>query len=327
MPYSNEIVRKARAELASRKADHESRMNYRLQEAYAKVPRIREIDGLLRKSMALAMQAAFQTGADAKAAMEEVKQANLALQEEKKILIARHFGPGYLDETPICPKCGGSGYIGSVMCQCLRELCRRQQEKEVALLGDSGQHFGAFRLDFYSDRPDPKTGISPRAIMSRGFDICREYAQNFSVNSGNLLFNGGTGLGKTFLSACIAREVAAKGFSVAYETASHLFSKLEKHRFHPDEQTAQEVKRINDCDLLIIDDLGTELPGQFVTAALYALVNDRLLAGKPMVISTNLNIKEIRERYSPQIGSRLYGSFEQIAFVGQDIRVLKNRGF
>lgn len=327
MPYSNEIVRKARAELASRKADHESRMNYRLQEAYAKVPRIREIDGLLRKSMALAMQAAFQTGADAKTAMEEVKQANLALQEEKKILIARHFGPGYLDETPICPKCGGSGYIGSVMCQCLRELCRRQQEKEVALLGDSGQHFGAFRLDFYSDRPDPKTGISPRAIMSRGFDICREYAQNFSVNSGNLLFNGGTGLGKTFLSACIAREVAAKGFSVAYETASHLFSKLEKHRFHPDEQTAQEVKRINDCDLLIIDDLGTELPGQFVTAALYALVNDRLLAGKPMVISTNLNIKEIRERYSPQIGSRLYGSFEQIAFVGQDIRVLKNRGF
>ena len=327
MPYSNEIVRKARAELASRKADHESQTLARLHNAYAKVPRIKQIDILLRKSMAVAMQTVFQTGSDAKAAMEEVKQANLALQEEKKALIEQHFGSGYLDEKPICPKCGGSGYIGTFMCQCLQDLCRQMQEKEIALLADEGQHFGAFRLDYYSDRPDPKTGISPRAIMSRGFDFCRDYAENFTLASGNLLFNGGTGLGKTFLSACIAREVAAKGYSVAYETASHLFSKLEKHRFHPDEETALDAKRLNECDLLIIDDLGTELPGQFVTAALYTLVNDRLLAGKPMVISTNLNIKEIRERYSHQIGSRLSGSFEQIAFVGQDIRVLKNRGF
>ena len=326
MPYSNEIVRKARAELASRKADHESRMNARLREAYEKVPRIRQIDILLRKSMAAAAQAAFVKGEDAKVAMEAVKQANLRLQAEKKELIEENFGAGWLDETSICPKCGGTGYIGTFMCQCLRELCRAEQEKEVALLADPGQHFGAFRLDLYSDRPDPKTGISPRAIMSRGYDICRDYAENFAPNSGNLLFNGGTGLGKTFLSACIAREVAAKGYSVAYETASHLFSKLEKHRFHPDEETYLEVKRLNECDLLIVDDLGTELPGQFVTAALYALLNDRLLAKKPMVISTNLNIEEIGQRYSPQIKSRLQGSFRLLPFVGQDIRVLLNRG-
>ena len=325
MAYSNEVVRKARAELASRKADHESRTLARLHDAYAKVPRIREIDILLRKSMALAMQTVFQTGSDAKAAMEEVKQANLALQAEKKALIEANFGPGYLDETPICPKCGGSGYIGSYMCQCLRELCRQQQEKEVALLANDGQHFGAFRLDYYSDRPDPKTGISPRAIMARGYDICRDYAEHFSPASGNLLFNGGTGLGKTFLSACIAREVAAQGYSVAYETAAHLFGKLEKNRFHPDEETAEQVKRLNECDLLIIDDLGTELPGQFVTAALYTLVNDRLLAGKPMVISTNLTIDELGQRYSPQIRSRFQGSFQLLPFVGQDIRVLLNR--
>ena len=327
MAYSNEVVRKARAELASRKADHESQINARLHEAYTKVPRIRQIDTMLRKSMALAMQAVFQTGGDAKVAMEEVKQANLALQEEKKQLIELHFGAGYLDETPLCPKCGGSGYIGTFMCQCLQDLCRQQQEKEVALLSNAGQHFGAFRLDYYSDRPDPKTGISPRAIMSRGFDICRDYAEHFSASSGNLLFNGGTGLGKTFLSACIAREAAAKGYSVAYETAAHLFSKMEKHRFHPDEETALEAKRLQECDLLIIDDLGTELPGQFVTAALYTLINDRLLAGKPMVISTNLTIEEVGQRYSPQIRSRLQGSFRLLPFVGQDIRVLKNRGF
>ena len=327
MPYSNEIVRKARAVLASRKADHESRTLARLHEAYAKVPRIKEIDILLRKSMAVAMQAAFQKGGDAKAAMEEVKQANLALQEEKKALIAQHFGPGYLDENPICPKCGGSGYVGTFMCQCLRDLCRQEQEKEVALLSNDGQHFGAFRLDYYSDRPDPKTGISPRAIMSRGFDICRDYAENFTPASGNLLPNGGTGLGKTFLSACIAREVAAKGYSVAYETASHLFTKMERHRFHPDETTALDMKRLNECDLLIIDDLGTELPGQFVTAALYTLVNDRLLAGKPMVVSTNLILDEVAQRYSPQIRSRLEGNFKVIPFIGQDIRVMKNRGY
>ena len=327
MAYSNEVVRKARAELASRKADHESQMLARLHDAYAKVPRIKEIDGLLRRSMAVAMQVVFQTGSDAKAAMEEVKQANLALQAEKKALIEANFGEGFLDETPICPKCGGTGYIGTFMCQCLRDLCRQQQEKEVALLADDGQHFGAFRLDYYSDRPDPKTGISPRAIMARGFDICREYAQNFSSASGNLLFNGGTGLGKTFLSACIAREVAAKGYSVAYETASHLFSKMEKHRFHPDEETAQEYKRFFECDLLIVDDLGTELPGQFVTSALYTLLNDRLMAKKAMLVSTNLTVEELGKRYSPQIRSRFQGSFQQLPFVGQDIRVMLNRGF
>ena len=101
---------------------------------------------------------------------------------------------------------------------------------------------------------------------------------------------------------------------------------MEKHRFHPDEQTAQEVKRFDECDLLIIDDLGTELPGQFVTAALYTLVNDRLLAGKPMVVSTNLTLDEAEKRYSPQIRSRLQGSFRLLPFVGQDIRVLKKPG-
>ena len=138
MAYSNEVVRKARAELASRKADHESQTLDRLQRAYAAVPRIREIDNLLRRSMAVAMQTVFQTGGDAQKAMAEVKQANLSLQAERKALIEANFGPGYLDETPICPHCGGSGYIGTSMCRCLKELCRREQEKEVALLADAG---------------------------------------------------------------------------------------------------------------------------------------------------------------------------------------------
>ena len=121
--------------------------------------------------------------------------------------------------------------------------------------------------------------------------------------------------------------MAAKGYSVAYETASHLFSKMEKHRFHPDEETAQEYQRFFSCDLLIIDDLGTELPGQFVTSALYTLLNDRLMDRKAMLVSTNLTVEELGKRYSPQIRSRFQGSFQQLPFVGQDIRVMLNRGF
>ena len=149
---------------------------------------------------------------------------------------------------------------------------------------------------------------------------------NFSLNAGNLLFIGGTGLGKTFLSACIARAVADRGYSVVYETAGHLFSKLEQAKFGGSEEARREIAKYNTCDLLILDDLGTEMPGQFVTAALYGLLNDRLLANKPMVISTNLNVDELTRRYSPQIASRLHGSFNRLTFVGEDIRVLKNRG-
>ena len=327
MAYSAEVMARARERLAQAKADRESENRQHLQQAYEKLPRLQEIDRQLRLTMATAAQVVFSQGGDAVAAMEQVKQENLSLQEERRALIEANFEEGFLDDAPICHRCGGNGYLGANMCECLQELCRQEQRKELTILSGGRETFSQFRLDYYSDRPDPKTGTSPRAIMSRGFDICREYAQNFNPASGNLLFNGGTGLGKTFLSACIAREVAIQGYSVAYETASHLFAKLEKHRFHPDEETAQEMKRLNDCDLLIIDDLGTELPGQFVTAALYTLLNDRLLAGKPMVVSTNLNMAEVGQRYSPQIRSRLEGSFQLLPFVGQDIRVLKNRGY
>ncbi len=325
MAYSADIVRRARQALAGAKADRESLQQARLQQVYAAVPRVKEIDILLRKSMALAAQAAFLGGSDGVAAMEEVRQANLSLQAEKKALIEAAFPADFLDESPICPHCGGSGYMGTAMCSCLRELCRRELTKELSLLACGEQLFRDFHLEYYPDTVDPKFGVSPRAIMTRTLETCRKYAEEFTPASGNLLFNGGTGLGKTFLSACIAREVAQKGYSVAYDSAQHLFTKLEKDRFSPDETTRLETQKLQNWDLLILDDLGTELTGNFVIAALYSLVNDRLLAGKPMIISTNLTITEIQKRYSPQIASRLQGSFQMLPFAGQDIRVLKNK--
>ena len=325
MAYSSDVVRRARNRLDSMKADRESLQESRLQEIYEKLPRVREIDKQLRSSMVLAVQASFTKGQDSADALAQVRQANLALQAERKELIAGNFPLEYLDESPICPLCGGAGYIGATMCRCLTELCRQEQKKELSLLSCGEHRFQDFSLDYYSGEKAPNQVASPRAIMTRTLEVCRKYAENFSKTSGNLLFNGGTGLGKTFLSACIACDVAEKGYSVAYESAPHLFSKLEKNRFHPSEDSAQAVAKLENSDLLIIDDLGTELPSQFVVASLYTLVNDRLLAGKATVISTNLNISEIAQRYSPQIASRLQGHYQLLPFVGQDIRVLKNR--
>ena len=216
--------------------------------------------------------------------------------------------------------------MGSAMCRCLTDLCRQEQMKDLRQLTTGQERFDTFRLDYYPDRVDRNYGASPRTIMERNLQICRRFADTFGAGTGNLLFVGGTGLGKTFLSACIANAVADKGFSVTYESAPQLFSKLEKNRFNPDAQSRADAESISACDLLIIDDLGTELPGNFVTAALYSLLNDRLLSGKSMVVSTNLNVEEIARRYSPQIASRLQGSFKGLTFVGDDIRVMKSSG-
>jgi len=326
MGYSMEVMQRARARLAAAKADRESENQQHLQDAYTRLPRLKEIDRQLRLTMAMAAQAVFSSGGDVNAAMEEAKNRNLSLQRERETLVKMYFEEGYLDDSPICDRCGGSGYVGSAMCECLAELCRQEQKKELTFLNVGRETFDQFRLDYYPDRIDPKFGVNVRTVMEKTYQTCRRYAYGFTEKSGNLLFSGDTGLGKTFLSSCIARAVADRGFSVVYESAGHLFSKLERAKFSGDEQAREEVKKYNECDLLIVDDLGTEMPGQFTTAALYALVNDRLLAGKAMIISTNLNTDDLSRRYSAQIASRLRGSFTRVAFLGDDIRVKKNWG-
>ena len=327
MAYSAEIIQKARRRLEEKKADKESVYRQHLQQAYAQVPRLRQIDIQLRNSMAQAAKAAFTQGVDAVAVMEQVKQENLALQCEYGALVQANFQPDFLDDSPVCSHCGGNGYIGSTMCSCLADLCMQEQRRQIANLTTGAERFDAFRLDYYTDRIDRNYGTSPRVLMEKTLNYCRQYAASFTPGLGNLLFTGGTGLGKTFLSACIANEVTRKGFSVAYESAPQLFAKLEKDRFNPDEESRLQTAQFSGCDLLIVDDLGTELPGNFVTAALYSLLNDRLLAGKCMIVSTNLTVPEIAKRYSPQIASRLQGEFKGFTFIGEDIRVLKKGGF
>lgn len=324
--YRGEIVLRARRCLAQQRADKESIYRQHLQEAYAKLPRLKEIDMQLRQTMTLAAQTVFTQGGDPVAAMEQVKDQNLALQQERKALVEKHFAPDFLDESPVCDHCGGNGYMGSTMCSCLQELCRQEQKASLRQLTTGQEQFDKFRLDYYPERFSREYGASPRDIMTLNLKNSRQFADAFQPGVGNLLFVGNTGLGKTFLSACIADVVTDRGYSVVYESAPQLFAKLEKNRFGPDEKSRADAELFENCDLLIIDDLGTEMPGNFVTAALYSLLNQRLLDEKSMIISTNLNVEEIAKRYSPQIASRMQGSFKGMTFVGEDIRVLKKRG-
>ena len=327
MAYTGEVLRRAKLRLEQAKTDREAENALHLRQAYAKIPRLAEIDRELRLTMARAAQTVFQEGLDAQEEFRRIRQENQDLQRERQWLIEDNFEEGYLDDSPICAHCGGSGYVGSQMCECLRELCRQEQRKELTVLtGASQETFGAFCLEYYPDRFDPNLGASPRDIMERTLVTCRKYAQSFSTKSGSLLLNGNPGLGKTFLSACIARSVSDSGYSVVYETATRLFAQLERARFTGDPEAQSQAARFTACELLIIDDLGSELVTPFVQSALYGVINDRHLSGLPTIVSSNLLPEEFSQRYGPAIASRLLGSFRQVTFVGQDIRLLRNRG-
>lgn len=327
MGYSGEVLRRARERLAQARSEREMENAQHLRQAYEKVPRLAEIDRALRLTMAKAAQTVFQEGEDPQETFARIRRENQELQREREWLIEDNFEEGYLDDTPVCTICGGTGYVGSTMCECLRELCRQEQRKELTVLTGAGQEsFGNFKLEYYSDRFDPNLGASPRDVMALTYATCKRYAQSFSTKSGNLLLNGNPGLGKTFLSACIARSVSDSGYSVIYETAVHLFSVMEKARFSPDEEAQNQAERFKVSDLLIIDDLGSELVTPFIQSALYSVINDRMLKNLPTIVSSNLQSGEFSQRYGPAIASRLLGSYRQVAFVGQDIRIIKNRG-
>ena len=320
MAYSAQVLRRARARLEQAKLERERENEAHRAAAYERYPCLREIDRELQQSMAELAIAFLKK--DSEETLGAIRTRNQTLQAERSwILEAGEFEDGYLDDTPVCTRCGGTGYDGSQMCSCLRELCRQEQKKELtSLLGSGRESFDTFRLDVYSDAYDPKLGTSPRELMRSNLNICRKYAAGFSAASGSLLFSGATGLGKTFLSACIARQIADRGFSVMYETAIRLFGDFETEKFGAQGGDGSLTRKYFDCDLLIIDDLGTEMTTQFTVSALYSVLNTRMMEGKPILISTNLLPEALETRYSPQIASRIVGTFRLIKFAGDDLR-------
>ncbi len=322
MSYSEQVLRRAKARLAQAKEDCRAESDARQEELYRTYPRLREIDRELRQTVAGAVAAAFRKGEDPSAAIEALRDKNLALQQERDwILEAADLDVTALEPTVVCPHCGGSGYLGAVMCECLQELCRQEQKKELSSLLGGREQFDQFRLELYPTEIDPDFGVSPRDLMQNVFTRCRRYAREFSLSSPSLLFSGGPGLGKTFLSACIARTVADNGYSVVYDTAGKLFSDFEAVKFGSNQEDL--TRKYLSCDLLIMDDLGTEMTTQFTQTALYQVLNERLMTNRPTIVSTNLNDQGLRQRYIPAIASRLLGMYETHVFLGKDIRLMK----
>ena len=332
MSYSPNVLRRAQARLTRRREERQARQEEQRRQVYAQLPRVAEIDGLLRRTMAQVIAAALREGGDPAAQVADIRRKNQALQAEQAQLLTGHgFPADALDDKPLCAKCGDSGWVGSDMCDCLKVLCAQEQIRELSQLLDLGeQSFDAFRLDYYSDQLWPGRASSPRTNMDLVYEVCLNYAQKFGrFHFKNLFLTGAPGLGKTFLSACIARSVSEQGFSVVYDTAGNIFAQFENRKFQRDAEGVQtardETRRYLNCDLLILDDLGSELTTQFTQSALYELINTRLVSDRRTVISSNLTPEDVVRRYTPQISSRLLGEFYILHFFGDDIRLLKRK--
>lgn len=326
MSYDGKIMRRALQRYEEDKQRREQMYQQRRDQLYSRIPRLGEIEKELSGTMSQIIASALQRGTDPLPAIRVIRDENLQLQRERaELLVAYGYEADYLDEQPNCPLCRDSGYRGSDVCRCLQEYYAREQIAELSQLLHMGEEtFDTFSFDWYSsDRGNRNR--SPREVAERNFDTCSDYARHFSERSGNLLLFGPPGLGKTFLSTCIARVVSESGNSVVYDTASHLFGQFEAAKFHrdDDEESEEDVQRYLRCDLLIIDDLGTEMLTSFVQSTLYQILNTRLRLGKKTIINTNLKLDEISQRYGAQIRSRIEGEFDLLPFIGDDIRVQK----
>ena len=329
MAYDGRVLRQATLRFDQDKQRRQEQQRQRQQQVYQQCPELEGIQREIRGTMGEIIASALRRGTDPLPAIRVIRDKNLSLQRRRAELLAQLGYPeDYLSEKPRCPLCGDTGYRGDGLCSCLKKYYAQEQIRELSKLLDLGeQSFDSFSLDYYSPLPWPGESLSPRENMEFIFDVCSSYARKFGrFYFRNLFLTGAPGLGKTFLSACIARVVSEDGFSVVYDTAGHVFSQFESAKFRRDDDgdtAGEDVERCMNCDLLILDDLGTEMTTSFVQSALYQLLNGRLLAGKSTVISTNLDPEELGRRYGAPLLSRLEGEYQLLPFVGTDIRRLK----
>ncbi len=283
--------------------------------AYASEPRLSEIDSTMSKVGATLAITALSGNSEK---IAELKKISTALAAEKKLLLNKAQVPEIVFD---CPLCGDTGYLGGKICECIKReyssLFAAELSREMPL---SDCTFDNFELKYYPETSE--NGKKPRKKMSGIFEMCKNYAQSFDPqNSVNMLFMGKTGLGKTHLSLAIVSEVIKKGYSPVYGSAENLFSAVAAEKFRSDGKEIYDT--FLNCDLLVIDDLGTETVTSVTKSTLYNIVNTRMMTRKPTIISTNLGIEEIDAMYTQRITSRFLGSYEAYEFLGMDIRQQK----
>lgn len=322
MGYSKNIYQAAALELKTRRENAQRIAEQHKMQFIQQCPTVIDIESEMAKTGMEAVKA-VGAGENALEIVTRLAKYNLELQAKRKeLLVECGFPTNYLQPSYTCPICEDTGSKNGVPCSCyeklLKDLAYQELAKSTPLkLCD----FNTFSLLVYSDKPN-KNGIVPRKQMSMIFETSKNYADTFSAQSKSLFLYGLTGLGKTHLSLAIANEVIKKGYGVVYDTTQNLISKLEKERFGRTENTDTE-SLILDCDLLILDDLGTEFVTNFSVAAIYNIINTRGLCQKPTIINCNIDIQELKKVYTDRIVSRIFGSYTALHFIGNDQRIAR----
>ncbi len=328
MAYDADLIREIEMEYEETRQNNAMDLENRKRVVFARIPRLEEIDYEI-KSLGLKLYKIALSGDDVAPQIEKLRAEQKALLAAKKaILIENGYPEDELSERYNCSICRDTGAVDSKPCACYhKKLIEKAYEQSNLSALLAHQSFDTFDLSLYSDEVDADFGMSPKAYMQRVVGVCREFVNKFDESSTNLLFWGDPGLGKTFLSTCIAKELIATNHSVIYETAYKTFSMLEELKFKRSDNEDKlrfKVDKLYSCDLLILDDLGSEFSTQYTTASLFDIINSRLISGKKTVINTNLSITELKNKYGERVVSRLYGHYKVLNFIGSDIRIDKS---
>lgn len=306
-----------------RQLDNENRLRGRYDEVYEKIPRLRTLDHSI--SELSVRQARKLLDGDSAALTALKNDLHLLFEEKRLLLIQAGYPEDYLELHYTCPDCKDTGYIGSHKCHCFKKaiidfLYTQSNLQEVL----EKENFDTLSMEYYSrSHIDSLTGRSSSEAMDTAVRACLEFVKEFPEDSRNLLLYGDTGVGKTFLTHCVAKELLDRTFSVIYFTASQLFDIFARKQFDRDEEAALDYEHIYDCDLLIIDDLGTEFSNGFTTSQLFVCLNERLLRGKSTIISTNLSLDDLNTMYSERVFSRITSAYTVLRMTGDDIRIQK----
>lgn len=302
---------------------HKHQQDERIRMAEQKIPRLgeirREIAGLSLQKARLLLGAAKGEDFDL---TEQIKRLS---KERAALLEANGYPADYLEPHYDCPVCRDTGYVGSEKCACFRkasvDLLYTQSNIRDILETENFQHFS---FDFYApDFIDSASGMSALEAARFAYDRSWALINNFDVSPDNLLLYGDTGVGKTYFTHCIAKELLDRSFFVLYFTSFDLFDLLSRNAFQKDAESADLASFIYDCDLLIIDDLGTELTNSFVCSQLFCCINERIMNKKSTIISTNLTMEDFLNTYSERIFSRVSSNYTMVKLIGNDIRIQK----
>ncbi len=296
--------------------EKEAKREMLLSALYSSNERLAEIDRELSFIGANIAIAALSNG---KSGVEDLQKKSEALTAEKKLILEKAQIPSIEYNCEICKD---TGYVSGKICECVKREAAAIMTSELSREMPLDEcRFDNFDLKYYPDKDDSE-GQNPRRRMTSILKLCREYVIGFSPEcSPNLLFMGNAGLGKTHLTLAIVSGVIEKGYIPVYASAENLFSAIELEKFSGEGKGSYES--VLNCDLLVIDDLGTEMATSFTKSVLYNIINTRMLSRKPTIINTNLTMKQIEERYTARISSRLIGSYEGQWFIGNDIRQQK----